>query len=198
MTAASDLGLTLLSDIDHALVLGVASYQPLIDLRTELRGGDGVGLDPVTGRVPHIVTTSAGGQGQDAETEIYEILDTDLPANFIAHSDIESTETNGIRYTVSYVSILPSWTVEKKLADAYLQRYADALLQAIMRGKNLSCNTIPDYLSQSADGAGAAVRFRIIQMVIGGDEIQPRIHTRVQFLVPASVLANTPQGVVEG
>ena len=198
MTAASELGLTLLSDIDHALVLGIASYQPLIDLRNELRGGDGVGLDLVSGRVPHIVLRQGAGEGEDAEQEVYEVLEKDTPCNFIARSEIESTETNGIRYTPSYVSILPSWTVAEKLADAYLQRYADALLQAIMRGKNLQCNTVPDYLSRSADGAGAAVRFRIVQMVIGGDEIQPRIITRVQFLVPAAALANTPQGVVEG
>jgi len=198
MTAAGELGLTLLSDIDRALVLGVASYQELIDLRMELRGGDGVGLDITTGRVPHIVSRLTEDEGDETDIEFYEIQEKDTPANFIGHSEIQVTETNGIRYTPTYVSILPSWTVAERLADAYLQRYADALLRAIMRGKNLTCNTVQDYLQKSTDGAGAAVRFRIIQMVIGGDKTQPRLVTRVQFLVPAAVLADTPQGVVEG
>jgi hypothetical protein len=189
MTAASAQGLQLMADIDRATLLGVASYQPLIALRTQIRGGSGVGRDIIEGRVPVL---------EMEPVPHYDVNDGDAPLNFIAETSMSFGDAGGLMYRPLMVSVLPAFVLREKMADAYLQDYADLVLQAIYRGRSKTCDSIPDRLRQSSLDAAASVRYRVLSMGIDGGDFQPRLMTRIEFVIPFGIMSATTQGIVEG
>lgn len=171
---------TMLSDIDQSVVLGLASYQPLADYRSALRGGSGEGANFTSGPVPQLT------QREDGAT-FYNVHEKDCPALFVSGTEVSPLESTGIAYEVEVTTLLPSMVLGVRLTDAQLDTAAELLGQGLQTGRTLDRTSIPDRLNDAGLSALIA-RYRPTHIGIDGTSYQHRIVATLQFELTPRVL----------
>ena len=171
---------TLFSDIDQAVILGLASYQPLADLRSGLRGGSGEGANFVAGPVPQIQ------EREDGES-FYDVHEKDCPCLFVSGTEVSPLESTDVSYEVEVTAVLPSMTLGARLTDAQLDSFAETLGQGLQTGRTLDRTSLPDRLFDT--GLSALLqKYRPTSLGIEGTSYQHRIVATLQFELTPRVL----------